>query len=371
MSGGRLAGIELDWPVAPMLAKPLGARIPDAGPDAPFAYEPKWDGFRVVIFRGADHVVLQGRGLDDLSYAFPEAVAAVADGVPPGWVVDGELIAVRDGRLDFDALSTRLRPRREAGSANIAALARATPTRIVLFDVLAVDGADVRGQPDRVRREALEAVGETGPISRTPRTADPVAAARWLEQLPALGLDGLIRRPLEAAYTPGLRTLGKIKPEHTADVVVAGWRPHKQPDADGAPRVGSLLLGLFDDDGHLRMVGAASAFTAARSAELTATLSGLGGDPTAHPWLGGDAHLGPGQPTRWSAGRDRAWLPVPALPVAEIRFNQAGVGRLRHPAALVRWRPDRTAASCRIDQLAAPAPVAGGPVWLPGLGSGG
>lgn len=266
-----MATLPFDPPVAPMLAKPAGSEVPAPGTvDGGLLYEPKWDGFRALLFRGPDSVVIQPRRAGDLAYAFPEVVQAAVELLPPGTVVDGELVSAHDGRLWFEELGLRLRPRSEAGGWKIAELAEQYPASYVAFDVLADRGEDLREQPNQRRRQALEALTTDwqGPFYRSPATTDPDLAREWFRDFEGAGLDGVIARPNRASYMPGKRTLLKVKHARTADVVVAGWRPHKQPGPDGQPVVGSLLLGLYDGAGSLHHVGVAASFAAKRRAAL-------------------------------------------------------------------------------------------------------
>jgi ATP-dependent DNA ligase len=352
----------VDPPIEPMLAKPI-AGLPDSADG--LVFQPKWDGFRVLVYRRGQDVVIQGRmrasdaaatGSWDLSYAFPEMVERIRAMRADDFVLDGELVVIRDGRLAFDALQGRLRPRKEEGGWKIAQLAADFPTSFVAFDLLAAHGRDLRGAPFVDRRAALEAVmaGESAPLNLTPQTESLEVAARWLAELPGAGLDGLIARPLSGPYTPGRRTLFKIKPSHTVDVVCAGWRPYKQPGPDGGEVVGSVLLGLYDEVGVLQMIGAMSAFPMAQRVELAARFADLAAGPD-HPWFEPEGRA-PGMPSRWSSGRSSAWYPLRPELVAEVSYNQVESGRLRHLASLVRWRPDKAADDCTMADLVAPEP---------------
>lgn len=346
-------GLPVEPPVEPMLAAPGAERVPEG---ALLGYEPKWDGFRTIIFRSGDRVVIQGRGGDDLSYAFPEVVAAVMAGLPERVVIDGELIALSGGQADFTAMGARIRPRSEAGGASISALALASPATIVAFDLLALGQDDLMNRPFEERRAQLEAVvSARSPVRLTPHTRDPDLAARWFHEFEGGGIDGLIVKDLAGTYTPGKRTLVKVKHQRTLDAVVGGWRP-KTGSADV---VGSLLLGLYDAEGRLHHIGVSSGISAARGrefAEVLAPLSlGEGGD---HPWLTQDDSIRrPGEVNRWSRGRSSAWHAVEPVLVAEVAYDQFSGDRLRHVAAWIRWRPDRTAGSCTYDQVARPALV--------------
>ncbi len=350
----------LQPPVEPMLARPLGSAIPRGAPNVSF--EPKWDGFRCLVFRSDGGVVLQGRGRSrgssdevvDLSYAFPELVEAIRLQIPPGVVVDGEIVVPHEGRLDFGILSSRLRPRSEAGGQNIARLAADFPATLLLFDVLWHDG-DVQDRPLSDRRLVLEALAAhwSAPILLTPCTRDPQVAAHWFEHFESAGVDGLIVKGLDDPYTPGQRTQGKVKHQRTADVVVAGWRPYARPGADGAAVVGSLLLGLHDEIGRLHYVGASSAFSAAVRADLVGLLApyAVTADDR-HPWHGDEAVRVPGEANRWN--KEQAWTALRPELVAEVGYDQLEGDRFRHVARFARWRPDRAAASCGFDQLDRP-----------------
>ncbi len=353
----------LDPPIEPMLARPI-AGLPDSARG--LAFEPKWDGFRCLVYRRGDDVAIQGRmraadaaasGRWDLTYAFPEMVERIRSIAADDVVLDGELVVVRDGHLAFEALSSRLRPRKEAGGWKIAQLARDVPTTFVAFDVLAASGADLRDRPDRDRRARLEQLldGVAPQVHLCPRTGELATAARWFAELPGAGLDGLIARPLDQPYTPGRRTLLKIKPVHTLDAVVAGWRPYARPGPDGAPVVGSVLLGLYDAAGVLQMVGAMSALPMAERARLASAFEELPASAD-HPWLAAQGRA-PGMPSRWSSGRSADWIPVRPEMVAEVAYDRADAGRLRHLATLVRWRADKVPVECTTDQLATPQPL--------------
>lgn len=355
----------IDPPVEPMLARPI-AGLP-ASADG-LAFEPKWDGFRCIVYRRGDDVVIQGRmraadaaatGAWDLTYAFPEMVDRVRRMAADDIVLDGELVVIREGRLSFDQLGMRLRPRKEAGGWKIAQLARDIPTALVVFDVLAAEGRDVRSAPAQERRDLLLRLvaDEAAPIHLTPQTRDLGTAARWFATLPGAGLDGVIAKPLDQPYAPGRRTMFKVKQHHTVDVVCAGWRPYARPGPDGAPVVGSILVGLYDEAGTLQMIGAMSAFPMAERARLAAVLSAMAvPDDGAHPWRDPRGRA-PGAPSRWQAGRATEWNPIRPELVAEVGYDQVESGRLRHVASLVRWRPDKEPRECTLDQLVVPEPL--------------
>jgi len=353
-------------PIEPMLAAPLGSRIP-VGPD--ISFEPKWDGFRCLVFVDAGgKVVLQGRGrskrhdeIVDLAYAFPEVVDAVRERVPGGTVLDGEIVIQHDGRLDFGVLSSRLRPRSEAEGTNIARLADEYPATLLAFDVL-WSGRDLTSEPFSVRRAALEALGSSWqePILLTPNTTDRDVAESWFVGFESAGVDGLIVKPLDEAYQPGKRAQGKVKHLRSADVVVAGWRAYTKPGPDGEPIVGSLLLGLYDEEGQLHYVGGASAFTGRRRQELVALLAPLTcPDDHPHPWRGTTGVRIPGTANRWR--KEQPWVALRPELVAEVEYDQMEGDRFRHGVTFARWRPDRGPATCGFDQLEVPptADIAG------------
>lgn len=342
-----------------MLAKPLPKA--DLSALVEVSFEPKWDGFRCLVFKDGDDIVLQGRGRGrggepyvDLAYAFPELLDAMRAQLPARCVVDGEIVLVVDGRLEFTALGLRLRPRSEAGTGSIDRLARQIPASFFAFDVLdAGDGVLLMDAPLRARRERLVRLASSWapPLHLTPSTTDPAVAAEWFHRLEGAGIDGLIVKPLADAYVPGKRTQGKVKHERTVDVVVAGMRV--ATDKSGEQGVASLLLGLYDEQQRLQYMGVSSAFTAARRRELLAELTPLRTDGP-HPWLDAaeDVRI-PGAINRWSKGTD-VWLPLRPERVAEVGYDQLEQGRFRHVAGFVRWRPDREPASCTFEQIAPP-----------------
>jgi ATP-dependent DNA ligase len=329
------------------------ARLTRELPRDDHVYEPKWDGFRCLVFRDRDELLLQSRNRKPLDRYFPELRDPLLRSLPTRCVVDGELVVPKGDGLDFDALSERIHP----APSRVAMLADRDPASFVAFDLLAQDRADLTGQPFVARRAALEALASAfePPVHLTPATQDPVMAEDWFERYEGAGLDGVMAKPNDGVYEPGKRAQRKVKHQRTADVVVAGFRWHK--DGRG---VGSLLLGLHDDEGQLRHIGVASAFTAARRAELVGELEPLrSGDGARHehPWAGVDGTTGsPTEPSRWNAGKDTSWEPLRPELVAEVAYEQLQSGRLRHGARFLRWRSDRDPASCRFDQLEEPVP---------------
>jgi ATP-dependent DNA ligase len=342
-------------PVSPMLAK-SASTLPAAGP---VLYEPKWDGFRCVVFRDGDEVELGSRNERPLTRYFPEVCTAVRAALPPRCVIDGEIVIAGPKGLDFDALLNRIHP----AESRVTLLASETPASLVAFDLLALDDRDLRPAPFGDRRSdllvALE--GVTAPIHVTPATADRSVAADWFDRFEGAGLDGVVAKPLALPYREGERVMTKVKHERTADVVVAGFRWHKTGGV-----VGSLLLGLWSTSG-LQHVGVASSFTAKRRAELLDELAPYRERATeGHPWgewataSAHEAQRLPGATSRWNAGRDLSFEPVRPELVAEVGYNHLQGDRFRHPAQFRRWRPDRDPASCTYDQLdtAVPAELA-------------
>jgi ATP-dependent DNA ligase len=336
-------------PVKPMLAKPV-ARIPPG-----MRYEAKWDGFRSIVFRDGAEVELGSRTGKPLTRYFPELVAALRERVPPRCVLDGEIVIAREGRLDFDALTERIHP----ADSRVRTLAARTPASFVAFDLLALQDESLLDMPLTDRRALLERAlrGVTPPVHVAPATTDIEVARRWFEQYEGAGLDGVIAKPPGLRYLPDQRAMFKIKHERTADVVVAGYRLHKS-----GPVVGSLLLGLYDEDGRLQHVGVSAAFPMRRRAELIEELGPLVMEDVAgHPWAAWSdeaAHASarlPGAPSRWSGGKDLSWVPLRPERVAEVAYDHMEKGqRFRHTARFRRWRPDRTAESCTYAQLQEP-----------------
>ena len=340
-------------PVEPMLAK-----IAEDLPVGQFLFEPKWDGFRAIVFRRGANLFIQSRDLRPLDRYFPELHDALLAGLPDDIVVDGEIVIATDGGLDFDLLQLRLHP----AESRVAKLANATPSSFVAFDLLAIDGRDLRGEPFDRRRAQLETAlaRVQPPIHLTPMTRDRKMAADWLQRFEGAGLDGVIAKPADALYQPGKRTMLKIKHARTADCVVAGFRWHKEgKDA----RVGSLLLGLYDDKGTLHHVGVTSSFTMKRREELAQEFAPLRQNALEdHPWRQwavasehGMTRM-PGGQSRWSAGKDLSWEPLRIERVCEVKYDHMQGDRFRHAATFLRWRPDKQPKDCRYDQLEVTTP---------------
>jgi ATP-dependent DNA ligase len=345
-------GFPIDPPVEPMLAK-IADEIPEV---EGFVYEPKWDGFRAIVFRSQSDVYIQSRDLRPLDRYFPELHDACLENLPPDSVVDGEVVIAGSRGLDFEALQLRLHP----AASRVAKLAKATPSSFVAFDVLAVDGRDVMSHPQVERRAMLERLlaHVMPPIHLTPVTGDAATAREWLERFEGAGLDGVIAKPGQAVYQPGKRAMFKIKHVRTADCVVAGFRWHKS----GGDAVGSLLLGLYDTNGTLHHVGVTSAFTMATRKALAKELEPLRKDALAdHPWrdwasANGEYGRMPGAQSRWSAGKDLSWEPLRVERVCEVKYDHLQGDRFRHGTTFLRWRPDKRPEDCRYDQLEVTTP---------------
>ena len=336
-------------PIEPMLAK-LADELPTEGA---FLYEPKWDGFRAIIFRGGSEVFIQSRDLRPLDRYFPELHAACLADLPDGCVVDGEIVIATSHGLDFDALQLRLHP----AASRVAQLAKATPAAFVAFDLIAIGGRDLRGEPQGERRVLLEQAFADiePPIHVTPVTRAPAVALEWLSRFEGAGLDGVIAKPEHGTYQPGKRAMIKVKHARTAECVVAGFRWHKTGKNE---LVGSLLLGLYDDRGKLHHVGVTSSFTMAMRKQLALELAPLRARALRdHPWRewadadGSEMTRMPGGQSRWSAGKDLSWEPLRIERVCEIKYDHMQGRRFRHAAIFLRWRPDKKPADCRYDQL--------------------
>ncbi|MEN4400439.1 ATP-dependent DNA ligase [Mycolicibacterium senegalense] len=335
-------------PVSPMLAKPATAIPPDA------SYEPKWDGFRALVFRDGDEVELGSRNERPMTRYFPELVDAAKAELPPRCVVDGEIVLPTELGLDFEALQLRLHP----AASRVRLLAEQTPACFIAFDLLALGDDDLTARPFSERRAALvEALGPGPRFHVTPATTDLPTARRWFDEFEGAGLDGLIAKPLTLTYQPDKRVMVKIKHQRTADCVVAGYRLHKSgPDA-----VGSLLLGLYTDDGELASVGVIGAFPMDRRRTLFTELQPLITSFDNHPWnwaaqVAADPDLARryGGGSRWNAGKDLSFVPLRPERVVEVRYDHMEGRRFRHTAQFNRWRPERDPRSCTYAQLEQP-----------------
>ena len=348
----------IEPPIEPMLSK-LADGLPEGDQ---WLFEPKWDGFRAIVFRGGENVYTQSRDCRPLDRYFPELAPLFRQALPPRAVVDGEIVIAGPRGLDFDALQLRLHP----AASRAAKLAKETPASFVAFDLLAEGGTDLRGRPQAERRERLEKAlrDVSGSVHLTPCTRDRALAREWFHRFEGAGLDGVIAKHEAAVYEPGKRVMVKVKHTRTADCVVAGFRWHKNGPGE---LVGSLLLGLYDDAKTLHHVGVTSSFTTARRRELAKELEPLRKDALArHPWKGWAEAMGggtrmPGGQSRWSQGKDLSWEPLRIERVCEVKYDHLQGDRFRHGTTFLRWRPDKRPAHCRYDQLEVtpPAELAG------------
>jgi len=337
-------------PVAPMLAKPV-----DGIPSGDYIFEPKWDGFRTIVFRDGDEVEFGSRNERPMTRYFPELVDAALASLPERCVIDGEIVLPdwESGRLDFEALQLRLHP----AASRVRLLAAQTPADFVAFDLLALGGTDYTGRPFAERRAALEDAMSAArpPMHLTPATTERAVAERWFTQFEGAGLDGLIAKSPDGPYEPDKRVMLKIKHERTADCVVAGYRPHKTGD----DAIGSLLLGLYRDSGELASIGVIGAFPMEVRRSLRVELDPLVTTFDGHPWDWAKQDYGTRTPrsseySRWNVGKDLSFVPLRPERVVEVRYDHMEGPRLRHTAQFVRWRPDREPRSCTYDQLEEP-----------------
>ncbi|ACY18825.1 ATP-dependent DNA ligase [Haliangium ochraceum] len=334
-------------PVEPMLAK-LASSLPDG---EGWLYEPKWDGFRVIVFRDGDEILLQSRDKKPLTRYFPELEATLRAQLPSRCAFDGELVIARGDRLDFEALSARIHP----AESRIAQLSEETPASLVLWDALCLGDEALLDTPFATRRARLEEAlaGVRAPVHLTPITRDRERAADWFARFEGAGLDGVMAKREGDVYQPKKRAMLKIKPSRTAECVIAGFRWHKNGPGT---LLGSLLLGLYDQRGRLHYVGGSSSFTAKRREELVAELAPLReGAEDGHPWLDGapqgDDVRVPGAESRWRRSKGRDWEPLRPERVVEVGYDHMEGLRFRHTAKFVRWRPDKAARACDFEQL--------------------
>jgi ATP-dependent DNA ligase len=355
----------VDLPFQPPL-EPMLARLTDWIPaGAGWQYEPKWDGFRAIVFRDGDRVFIQSRDLKPLDRYFPELPPALRANLPERCVLDGEVVIAGPRGLDFDSLLLRIHP----AASRVKMLAEQTPASFVAWDLLAFDDRDLRSVPQGERRQLLEKLlGDAAPpIHLTPANDDPDRATDWFHRFEGAGLDGVVAKRLADPYMPGKRGWAKIKHARTADCVVAGFRWHKNGPGT---MVGSLLLGLFDDTGRLNHVGITASFTADKRRELVEELAPLRENALAgHPWAewaeweaaaraaaGETGQRMPGATSRWNRDRDLSWEPLRAEWVCEVGYDHLQGDRFRHATTFLRWRPDKPPAACRYDQLEVTAP---------------
>lgn len=343
--------LPIEPPLAPMLAKAVKTM-----PTGDVLYEPKWDGFRCILFRDGDEVELSSRGEKPLTRYFPELVEAARRELPDRCVIDGEIVIRKGTVLDFDSLQQRIHP----AASRIALLAESTPASFVAFDLLAVGDDSLLERPFRERRQRLVDTLATAhtPFHVTPATDSHDTARRWFEEFEGAGLDGVVAKPLDLGYEPDKRVMFKVKHERTADCVVAGFRWHKS-----GPIVGSLLLGLYNAEGTLQHVGVAASFSVKRRTELVGELEPYRmTDLTGHPWaawaqqapVGQNPDRMPGAVSRWTGKKDLSWVALRPDLVCEVAYEHMEGERFRHTARFRHWRPDRTPESCTYEQLERP-----------------
>jgi ATP-dependent DNA ligase len=342
----------MNLPVAPLLPPMLAKRV-DALPDGEgWLFEPKWDGFRVLVFRDGDELLIQSRDLKPLDRYFPELQAPLKEALPPRCVLDGELVIARDGSLDFEALQLRLHP----AASRVKKLAGELPASMVFWDLLCLNQHDLRELPFGERRARLASLlAEVAPpLHLTPATTDRALASDWFSRFEGAGLDGVMAKRLAGTYQPNKRAMLKVKHERDCDCVVAGFRWHKR----GEDRVGSLLLGLYDDAGALQHVGVVASFTDATRQALVQELAPLRVDALVdHPWQdwAADQRV-PGMKSRWNADKDLSWVPLRPERVVEVAYDHMQGSRFRHTAQFRRWRPDKAPRDCTYAQLEVVAP---------------
>lgn len=342
--------LPVNSPLLPMLAKRV-EKIPAEGE---WIFEPKWDGFRTLVFRDGVEVLLQSRDKKSLNRYFPEMLDPLRAQLPPRCVLDGELMIAHKGRLDFDALQLRIHP----AASRVRMLAERTPASIVFFDLLALGKRDLRTEAFEKRRARLEKLldGAAPPVHLTPATRDRKIAQKWFQRFEGAGLDGVVAKALSLQYEPDKRAMLKIKHDRDCDCVVAGFRWYKE--AEGK-QIGSLLLGLYDDSGALQHVGVCASFSAERRRELSKFLAPFRRNALRdHPWkhhadaaANNDAHRMPGGQSRWSQGKDLSWEPLRPELVAEVAYEHMQAGRFRHVAHFRRWRTDKSPKDCTYAQL--------------------
>ena len=340
-------------PILPMLAKRVG-ELPTAGD---WIFEPKWDGFRALVFRDGDDVLIQSRDEKSLDRYFPELIEPLCSQLPERCVLDGEVVLMKDGALDFDALQLRIHP----AASRVKLLSQQIPVSIVFFDLLCEGQRDLRSLPFQKRRKMLESFLSSAkpPIHLTPTTTEFRVAADWFRRFEGAGLDGVVAKPVLGTYESNKRVMLKVKHERECDCVVAGFRWHKKGESTG---IGSLLLGLFDDGGALQHVGVCASFTDKKRLELVDFLAPYRKNALAnHPWKQWaefeNSHRLPGAQSRWSHGKDLSWEPVRPELVVEVAYDHMQGDRFRHTAQFRRWRMDKKPSECTYAQLEVVPPL--------------
>jgi ATP-dependent DNA ligase len=344
----------VDLPVNPTILPMLAKRVESLPVEGDWIYEPKWDGFRTLVFRDGDEIQIQSRDEKPLNRYFPELVQVLLSQLPARCVLDGEIVIAKDAGLDFDSLQLRLHP----AASRVKLLSQQIPASVVFFDLLCLDDRDLRGESFEGRRARLESVLAKAkpPVHLTPATRDADLAADWFRRFEGAGLDGVIAKPVSGIYEPNKRVMFKVKHERDCDCVVAGFRWYKDAPNEA---VGSLLLGLYDDAGALQHVGVCASFTAEKRRELVEFLEPYRRNALAHhPWKewagSGPAEAGqrmPGGQSRWSQGKDLSWEPVRPELVVEVAYEHMQGTRFRHMAHFRRWRDDKKPADCTYAQL--------------------
>jgi ATP-dependent DNA ligase len=340
----------------------LAKRVDDLPVEGEWIFEPKWDGFRALIFRDGDEIDIQSRDEKPLARYFPEVVEALRGQLPVRCVLDGEIVIAQNGGLDFEALQLRLHP----AASRVKLLSKQIPASVVFFDVLAEGDRDLRGEPFETRRKVLQTVlaSAAPPVHLTPATRDATLAADWFRRFEGAGLDGVIAKPVRGTYESNKRVMLKIKHERDCDCVVAGFRWYKKGEQTA---VGSLLLGLFDQKGHLQHVGVCASFSDEKRRELTEFLAPFRESALAnHPWKewvegitadGATGHRMPGGQSRWSQGKDLSWEPLRPELVVEVAYEHMQGSRFRHMAHFRRWRQDKKPGDCTYEQLEVVPPL--------------
>ena len=333
----------------------LAKRVEELPAGEGWIFEPKWDGFRALIFRDGDDIFIQSRDEKPLNRYFPELLEPLRSALPARCVLDGEIVIVKHHGLDFEELQLRLHP----AASRVRLLSQQSPASVVFFDVLAEGDRELCGQPFQARRRVLEGLlsSASAPIHLTPATSDLNLASDWFRRFEGAGLDGVMAKPVTGTYEPNKRTMLKVKHERDCDCVVAGFRPYKKEHL----AIGSLLLGLYDDSGALQHVGVCASFTAEKRRELSEFLAQYRENALrGHPWGQWAAHEAavpeagrrmPGGQSRWSQGKDLSWEPLRPELVVQVAYDHMQGRRFRHTAQFRRWRPDKTAINCTYEQL--------------------